>query len=72
MAMSRHEYVLWGAKAHAKRGNQLPQSRLTPDLVRAIRANEEHLTAKQLAAQIGVHYRTIEKVRHFETWGSIA
>ena len=66
--MDRHTYAQWGARATAKRGTELPQARLTPEAVREIRANRQGLTAAQLAAQYGVHYRTIEKVRAYETW----
>lgn len=66
--MDRLTYQLWGARATAKRGNQLPHARLTPEAVREIRENRQGLTAAQLAAQYGVHHRTIEKVRAYETW----
>jgi hypothetical protein len=66
--MTRTEYRNGGALQHAIRGNALPHARLTPDLVRDIRANRQGLTARQWAATIGCHYRTIEKVRHYETW----
>lgn len=45
--------------------------KLTEDNVRAIRLNRTGRTAKQLADQYGVHYRTIEKVRAYETWGTV-
>jgi hypothetical protein len=69
--MKRHEYALWGAKANALRGDSLPHARLTADGVRYIRENRKGLTARQLAAEFGVHYRTIEKVRHRETWSHV-
>lgn len=69
--MTRDEYTRWGAKAHAARGNALPHAKLTPDRVRAIRSNPGGLTARQLAEEHGVHYRTIEKVRGYETWGHV-
>lgn len=50
------------------RGNDLPQSKLNASKVREIRANVRGLTARQLACVYGVHYRTIEKIRHYETW----
>ena len=65
--MDRFEYVQWGAKATAKRGSDLPHTKLTPDQVVAIRANRYGKTAKALAEEYGVHYRTIEKVRYMET-----
>lgn len=50
------------------RGTDLPQSRLTDDIVREIRRNREGLTLKQLAKRYGVHHRTVEKVHYYETW----
>jgi DNA-binding transcriptional regulator YiaG len=70
--MNRHDYALWGAKSMAVRGADLPHARLDPEKVRAIRENREGLTAKQLAALHGVHFRTVEKVRSRETWGHVA
>jgi len=69
--MDRFDYALWGAKAMAVRGESLPHSKLDADSVRVIRANADGLTARQLAAIHGVHYRTIEKVRHFQSWSHI-
>ena len=45
--MTRHEYRNGGALQYTKRGNDLPQARLTPELVREIRANRQGMTAKQ-------------------------
>jgi hypothetical protein len=70
--MTRFEYQQFGAKALAVRGNRLPHARLNPEAVRQIRANVRGRTARQLADEFGVHFRTIEKVRSFETWGHIA
>jgi len=69
--MDRVSYALYGAKAMALRGNDLPQSKLTPQIVRTIRAEATLKTAKQQAREFGVHYRTIEKVRSYETWGHV-
>lgn len=69
--MTRHEYQLWGAKAAAIRGEALPQSRLNIDSVRAIRRNVHGKTAKQLAAEYGVHIRTIDKVRDGRSWAGV-
>ena len=66
--MPRQDYLLFGAIALAKRGAALPQARLDVETVRLIRANTAGKTARQLAQQFGVYYRTIEKVRHYETW----
>lgn len=69
--MTRHEYRLYGAKVLCKRGNDLPQAKLSPLLVRKIRENRRGLTAKQWAAELGVHYRTIENVRSRARWGHV-
>ena len=65
--MNRHEYIAQ-ARLYASRGKDLPQAKLDADRVREIRKNRQGMTAKQLAAQFGVHYRTIEKIRHYHTW----
>ena len=65
--MTRSEY-LSTLKINARRGSDLPQSKLNPKLVREIRTNRFGMTAKAQAAKYGVHYRTIEKVRHFASW----
>ena len=67
--MNRFEYCQWGARAMALRGNDLPHARLTPDSVRHIRSSQ--MTARQLAEKFGVHVRTIEKVRRFESWSHV-
>lgn len=36
-----------------------------------IRAHGYRKTARQLAEEFGVHYRTIEKVRAHESWGNV-
>ena len=66
--MTREEYTLFGARANAKRGNELPHAKLTPTKVKAIRANRKGLTLKELAEIHGLHYRTIEKIHYRETW----
>jgi FixJ family two-component response regulator len=66
--VNRFDYQQWAAKARAKRGNELPQARLTPEAVRAIRRNVQGKTAAQLAQEYGVHFRTVEKVRAYESW----
>ena len=50
------------------RGNQLPHSKLNPQLVRMIRANREGMSDKARASQLGVHYNVIWRVRHYEAW----
>lgn len=70
MKLSRSEYIT-RAREFAARGEALPQSRLNADAVKEIRANVRGKTAKALAAEYGVHYRTIEKVQYFETWSHV-
>lgn len=69
--MTRFEYTQFRAKADAKRGVELPHARLTERDVIAIRRNVRGQTAKQLAESFGVHFRTIEKVRAYETWAHV-
>ena len=66
--MTRHEYLASGARLTSKRGNDLPQAKLDTGKVRYIRANPKGRTLKQLAAELGVHHRTIQKVHYRETW----
>ena len=42
--------------------------KLTASQVEEIRVNRRGLTMKQQAEVYGVHHRTIQKVRYFETW----
>ena len=65
--MTRAEYIV-DAHLYARVGTDLPHARLCPDRVRYIRRNPLGRTAKQLGAELGVHWRTIEKVRHYLTW----
>lgn len=65
--VSRSEYLRHPAQ-WALRGNALSGAKLTAKKVRIIRENRQGKTAKELAAALGVHYRTIEKVRYFQTW----
>ena len=66
--MNRSEYLSTGAILTARRGIDLPQARLDPGKVKEIRINRHGLTAKEQAILYGVHYRTIEKVRYYDTW----
>ena len=50
------------------RGNQLPNAKLNPDLVRAIRENRRGMTDKQQAEVYGVNPNTIFRVRHYAAW----
>lgn len=68
--MSRDEY-LSRAYEFAARGAQLPQTKLTPELVREIRSNRA-MTAKQWAEKLGVHVRTITGAREYRTWRHVA
>ncbi len=52
----------------AKRGTDLPHAKLTEDKVRAIRQNRHGWTAKQWAESLGLHQRTIDKVRDLRSW----
>jgi transcriptional regulator of met regulon len=65
--IGREEYTAT-AYLYALAGADLPHAKLDEDRVRYIRRNPAGMTAKQLAAELGVHYRTVEKVRHYETW----
>lgn len=69
--MTRSEYRLWGARANARRGAQLPQTKLNVEHVRAIRTNRTGMTMRAQAQQFGVHKRTIEKIHYRETWVNV-
>jgi len=80
--VSRDEYLL-SARANAPRGVELPQSKLLPLDVGTIRSAarqrdslrkhiKDNLSNEALAAQFGVHARTIEKVLARETWSNVA
>lgn len=69
--MTRFEYAQFGAKADAKRGSELAHAKLSEQDVIAILRNVRGQTAKQLAEHFGVHFRTIEKVRAYETWAHV-
>lgn len=72
-----------GSYGKAMRGNELPQAKLTPLLVIEIRRRNEEkqrriaelnakYSAKAMAADLGVHVRTIEKVLRYESWRHVA
>ncbi|MOA57980.1 hypothetical protein D3C78_1822740 [compost metagenome] len=48
-----------------------PNAKLNLEKVRRIRQNRHGKTARQLADEHGVHFRTIEKIRAFQTWSSV-
>jgi DNA-binding transcriptional regulator YiaG len=50
------------------RGKQLPNAKLDPDAVRAIRENRRGMTDQQQAEQYGVSPNTVFRVRHYEAW----
>lgn len=79
--MDRAEYQI-RARECAKRGMELPQSKLTPLEVDAIRSAarqreslrkhiRENLSNQALADYFGVHVRTIEKVLQGFSWGHV-
>lgn len=78
---TRDQYLL-AASAYAKRGAELPQSKLTPELVAEIRSARrqrealrkhiaDNLSNEALAKKHGVHIRTIEKAITHETWSHL-
>lgn len=80
--MNRHEYQLYGAKTTCLRGADLPQSKLTPEIVKEIRlrnAEKERMkreldarhSATALASEFGVSRSAIEKVLSYQTWGGV-
>lgn len=66
--MTRDEYLQYGAFAINPRGEAAPAAKLTEEKVRAIRANRHGKTAKALAAEYGVHIRTIDQIRLYKSW----
>lgn len=69
--MNREEYRS-RQRELAVRGEQLPQAKLNESIVRQIRENRRGLTAKQWAKQLGVHQRTIDKVRDYRSWRHVS
>lgn len=70
MGMTRDEYRV-RAREFAARGERVGVSKLNPDKVRWIRENRRGLSLKAMAKELGVHYRTVEKVHYGETWGHV-
>jgi hypothetical protein len=68
--MNRAEYLIRHHEFH-QRGNDLPQAKLNPELVRQIRANRHGWTAKQWASHLGLHIRTVDKVRDRRSWSHV-
>ena len=69
--MNRREYLNGGSYLSALRGNDLPQSRLTKEIVSEIRKNTNGLTMKKMAEKYGVHINTIQSVIYRRTWNVI-
>lgn len=78
---TREQYLL-AASTFAARGNELPHSKLTPELVAEIRSARkqreslrehirQNLSNEALAKRLGVHVRTIEKAITNETWSHL-
>lgn len=69
--ISRRDYQI-NAHQYAKRGEELPHSKLTSEKVRKIRMDaEQGITAKSQASEYGVHIRTIEAIRSYKTWALV-
>jgi len=68
-------------RTKVKRGEELPQSRLTDDDVRTIRElidqrsellrQARELSNRKIAEKFGVHFRTIDRIATGETWGHV-
>lgn len=54
-----------------KRGNELPHAKLDKKTVLAMRKQPYTKTSKQWAAELGVHIRTVDKVRQFLSWSHV-
>lgn len=77
--MDRREYRATGARMYARRGTELPQAKLdeaTVARIRRLHARKQRLvahlnrkySAAGLAASLGIHVRTVEKVLRGDTW----
>jgi hypothetical protein len=66
--LSRSEYLI-RAYEFAARGDRLPHTKITDEQARQIRTYDR--TAKQWALELGVHIRTIEKVRAFGSFSHV-
>ena len=77
MSMSRGKHGIdrdqWYNQAflYAKRGNELPQAKVTPELVRKIRENRHGWPRRKWAESTGLHIRTIDKICTYETWAHV-
>lgn len=79
--ISRDEY-LKTAREFAKRGQELPQSKLMDIEVIEIRSMikqrenlrkylKEHLSNDAIAKKFDIHCRTVEKISTYETWSHL-
>ena len=66
--MTRDDFQLYGLRSCCARGTRNGLAKLDDDIVREVRKNRPVMTAKQWAQKLGVHLRTIEKVRARLTW----
>lgn len=80
--MDRHEYLSTGARMYAKRGEELPQSKLDAETVALIRRQHERkqrlvkqlnerYSAAAIAKRLGVHKRTVEKALQRDSWAAV-
>jgi hypothetical protein len=80
--MDRHEYLSTGARMYARRGEDLPQSKLDVETVawirrqharkqRLIQRLNEQYSAAGMAERLGVHVRTVEKALRRESWAAV-
>lgn len=80
-AMNRDDYLM-RAYEFAPRGHDLPQTKLTDAMVMEIRSAQEkredlrahirdNLSNEALAARMGVHVRTVEKVISGRSWAHL-
>ena len=65
--LSRDEY-LKQVRLFCARGEDMPNSKLDAAKVKEIRATAKEITAEQWASRLGLHRRTIDKVRQYESW----
>jgi hypothetical protein len=60
------------AAKNPARGSDLPQSKLTKQIVADIRSKAPTTTQRALAAEYGVHVNTIWQVVNYATWYHVA
>jgi hypothetical protein len=69
--IDRDEWLL-RSREFVRRGNDLPHSKVNPAIVREIRANRMGWPDHRWASSLGLHVRTINKIRTRETWAHVA